>query len=72
LIPATVAMRHRAELSLLVVVGGGRTVAEGHRRTPEFLQRKYQELNRKFFDNSLPPVRIERADLTEYNRLGET
>jgi len=59
-------------LALLVVVGGGRAVAEGRRRTPEFLQRKYQNLNRKFFDNNLPPVRIEWADLTEYNRLGET
>jgi hypothetical protein len=39
---------------------------------PRVMQRKYQELNRKFFDNSLPPVRIEWADLTEYNRLGET
>lgn len=59
-------------LALLTIVGGVRAVAEGHRRTPAFLQRKYQELNRKFFDNSLPPVRIEWADLTEYNRLGET
>jgi len=28
--------------------------------------------NRKFFDNSLPPVRIKWANLTEYNYLGET
>lgn len=59
-------------LALLAIVGGVRAVGEEHRRTPEFLQSKYQELNRKFFDNSLPPVRIEWADLTGYNRQGET
>jgi predicted SprT family Zn-dependent metalloprotease len=36
------------------------------------LQSKYQALNREFFDNSLPKVRIEWADLTDYNYLGET
>ncbi len=51
-------------LALLAIVCGVRTVGEEHRRTPEFLQSRYQELNRKFFDNSLPLVRIEWADLT--------
>jgi hypothetical protein len=59
-------------LALLAIVGGLRTVGEEHKRTPESLQSRYQELNRKFFDNSLPPVRIEWADLTGYNREGET
>ena len=59
-------------LALLRIVGGLPAVAEEHGRTPEFLQSKYQELDRKFFDTSLPPVRIEWADLTKYNYLGET
>jgi len=59
-------------LALLTIVGSVRAVAEEHRRTPQFLKSKYKELNRKFFDNSLPPVRIEWADLTDYNYLGET
>jgi predicted SprT family Zn-dependent metalloprotease len=59
-------------LALLAIVGGVRAVGEEHRRTPEFLQNKYQELDRMFFGNGLPPVRIEWADLTEYNRQGET
>ena len=37
-----------------------------------FLQSRYRELNREFFGNSLPLARIEWADLTSYNRLGET
>jgi len=59
-------------LALLTIVGGVRAVAEEHRRTPQFLKSKFRKLNHKFFDNSLPPVRIEWADLTEYNYLGET
>ena len=59
-------------LTLLTIVGGVGAVAEEHKRAPEFLQRKYQALNREFFDNRLPKVRIEWADLTDYNYLGET
>jgi hypothetical protein len=59
-------------LAFLRIVGGVPAVGEEHRRTPEFLKSKYLELNRKFFDTSLPPVRIEWADLTEYNYVGET
>ena len=59
-------------LTLLTIVGGVGAVAEERKRAPEFLQSKYQALNRKFFDNSLPKVRIEWADLTDYNYLGET
>jgi hypothetical protein len=59
-------------LGLLTIVGGVRAVPEEHRRSPEFLRSKYQELNQMAFDNRLPPVRIEWADLTAYNYLGET
>jgi len=59
-------------LTLLTIIGGVRAVAEEHRRTPQLLKSKYRKLNRQFFANSLPPVRIEWADLTEYNYLGET
>ena len=59
-------------LGLLTIVGSVRAVPEEHRRSPEFLRSKYQELNQKAFDNRLPPVRIEWADLTAYNYLGET
>jgi len=59
-------------LTLLTSVGGVGAVAKEHKRAPEFLQSKYQALNREFFDNSLPKVRIEWADLTDYNYLGET
>ena len=59
-------------LGLLTIVGSVRAVPEGHRRSPEFLRSKYQELNQMAFDNRLPPVRVEWADLTAYNYLGET
>ncbi len=54
-------------LGLLTIVGGVRAVPEEQRRSPEFLRGKYQELNQMAFDNRLPPVRIEWADLTAYN-----
>jgi hypothetical protein len=57
---------------LFTIVGVVSAVGEENRRTPQFLKSKYRELNRKFFDNRLPPVRIEWADLTEYKYLGET
>ena len=59
-------------LTLLTIVGGVGAVAKERKRAPEFLQSKYQALNRECFDNSLPKVRIEWADLTDYNYLGET
>jgi len=59
-------------LVLFTIVCAVSTVGEENRRTPQFLKSKYREINRKFFDNSLPPVRIEWADLTEYKYLGET
>ena len=59
-------------IGLLTIVGGVRAAPEEHRRSPKFLTSKYQELNQLAFDNRLPPVRIEWADLTAYNYLGET
>jgi hypothetical protein len=59
-------------LEFLAIVSSVSTVAKEHRDKPEFLQNKYQDLNRKFFANSLPPARIEWADLTVYKYLGET
>jgi predicted SprT family Zn-dependent metalloprotease len=60
-------------VSLITICWGVRfAIAQERRREPEFLQSKYQALNREFFDNSLPKVRIEWADLTDYNYLGET
>ena len=59
-------------ITLLTTIGGVGAVAKEHTRAPEFLQSKYQALNRECFDNSLPKVRIEWADLTDYNYLGET
>jgi predicted SprT family Zn-dependent metalloprotease len=57
---------------LFTIVCVVNAVGEENRQKPQLLKSKYRELNRKFFDNSLPPVRIEWADLTEYNYLGET
>ena len=59
-------------LVLFTIVCAVNAVGEENRRTPQFLKSKYRELNRKFFDNKLPLVRIEWADLTEYKYLGET
>jgi hypothetical protein len=59
-------------LGLLTIAAGVREVHEEHRRSPKFLPSKYQELNQMAFDNGLPTVRIEWADLTAYNYLGET
>jgi hypothetical protein len=57
---------------LFTVICGASAVGEENRQTPQFLKSKFRELNRKFFDNRLPPVRIEWADLTVYKYLGET
>lgn len=43
--------------------------AQERRRTPEFLQSKYQALNRQSFKGTLPPARVEWATLT--NHAGE-
>ena len=60
-------------VSLIAICWGVRfAIAQERRRTPDFLRTKYQELNRTFFDNQLPPVQIDWADLTEENRLGKT
>ena len=60
-------------VSLIAICWGVRfAIAQERRRTPDFLRTKYQELNRTFFDNQLPPVQIDWADLTEENRVGKT
>jgi len=60
-------------VSLIAICWGVRfAIAQERRRTPDFLRTKYQELNRTLFDNQLPPVQIDWADLTEENRLGKT
>ena len=60
-------------VSLIAICWGVRfAIAQENRRTPELLRTKYQELNRTFFDNQLPPVQIDWADLTEENRVGKT
>lgn len=47
-------------------------VLQEHRRTPDYLQQKYQELNRTFFENRLPTARLEWADLTDADAAGQT
>ena len=60
-------------VSLIAICWGVRFgIAQERRRTPDFLRTKYQELNRTLFDNQLPPVQIDWADLTEENRVGKT
>jgi SprT-like family len=59
-------------LGLLTILGGVRAAPKEHRRSPEFLRSKYQELNQMAFNDRLPPARIEWADLTVYDYLGET
>ncbi len=46
-------------VALIAICWGVRfAVAQERRRTQEFLQAKYQELNRTYFHNQLPPERI--------------
>jgi hypothetical protein len=47
-------------------------IAQERRREPEYLPGMYQDLNKKFFDGALPAARVEWADLTRENTLGET
>ena len=60
-------------VALIAICWGVRfAVTQERRRTQEFLQAKYQELNRTYFHNQLPPAQIDWADLTEENRVGKT
>lgn len=60
-------------LALFAIIWGVHfAAAQEQRRTPEFLQQKYQKLNRTFFENSLPTARLEWADLTDADAVGQT
>lgn len=57
----------------MTIVWGVRfSIVQEGRRKPEYLQAMYQELNRRSFDSSLPNARVEWADLTDSDCLGET
>ena len=60
-------------LALSAIIGGvWFAVVQERRRTPQYLEAMYQELNEKFFENTLPAARFEWADLTDKNALGLT
>ena len=60
-------------LALITIIWGVRfIVAQEHRRTPQYLQSIYQELNKQFFENALPTARFEWADLTGADAMGQT
>lgn len=60
-------------LSLTTIVWGVRfAILQEHRRTPQYLQGIYQELNRQFFEGALPTARVEWADLTNAEAVGLT
>lgn len=58
-------------LALATIVWSVRfAVAQEHRRTPQYLQAMYQQLNEKVFENALPTARLEWGDLTD--AMGQT
>lgn len=60
-------------LALAAIVWGVRfAIAQEHRRTPQYLQAMYQELNEKVFENTLPPTRFEWTDLSSEDAMGQT
>lgn len=60
-------------LALTTIVWGVQfAIAQEHRRTPQYLQAMYQELNKQFFQNALPAARLEWADLTHADAMGQT
>lgn len=60
-------------LALMAIVWGVRfAIAQEHRRTPQYLQGMYQELNKQFFENALPAARFEWADLADADAMGQT
>ena len=63
-----------ATLALVTIVWGIRfsVAAQERRRAPEFLQYKYQQLNRTFFANSLPTATVEWAELSDADNNGQT
>ena len=63
-----------AILVLVTIVWGIRfsVAAQERRRAPEFLQYKYQQLNRTFFANSLPAATVQWAGLSDADNHGQT
>jgi predicted SprT family Zn-dependent metalloprotease len=60
-------------LALITIIWGVRfIVAQERRRTPQYLQGIFQELNKQFFENALPAARFEWADLTGADAMGQT
>jgi hypothetical protein len=60
-------------LALITIVWSVRlTVAEERKRRSEFLQNRYQEINRTLFQNSLVPAIVEWADLTDADNMEQT
>ena len=60
-------------LALIATIWGVRfIVVQEHRRTPQYLQGMYQELNEHVFENRLPIARFEWADLTDKDAMGLT
>jgi predicted SprT family Zn-dependent metalloprotease len=60
-------------LALMTIIWSVRfAVAQERKREPEFLQYKYRDLNRTFFQNSLPPATVVWADLSDADNMGQT
>ena len=58
-------------LALMAIVWSVRfAVAQESRRTPQYLEAMYQKLNKQFFQDTLPAVRLEWADLSD--AMGKT
>lgn len=60
-------------LAIMAIVWGVRfAIAQERRRTPRYLEAMYEELNERFFENTLPTARFEWTDLTNENAMGLT
>ena len=60
-------------MALMTIVWGVRfAISQEHRRTPQYLQNMYEKLNTGFFEGALPAARVEWADLTNADAIGQT
>lgn len=60
-------------LSLVAIIWGACfALAQERRRTPQYLQNMYDDLNAQFFEGALPTARVEWADLTNAEAMGQT